>query len=125
MKPNHKNYIVIAVAATLLTAGVAAAASYITKENIRSEQAVATPVKKPVAARTATHTNASAAPQSAAPRCNDNNVLGYVAGGAAGGILGSQVGKGNGNTAATIGGTLGGAYLGGQYIPLHNATCRL
>lgn len=60
----------------------------------------------------------------AKPACNDGNILGYAAGGVAGGVLGNQIGKGKGNAAATIGGVLGGAYLGGQHIPLQNATCR-
>ncbi len=64
------------------------------------------------------------AQQPVKPACNDGNILGYAAGGVAGGVLGHQIGKGKGNTAATIGGVLGGAYLGGQHIPLQNATCR-
>jgi uncharacterized protein YcfJ len=62
--------------------------------------------------------------QQAVPKCNDQNIAGKAVGGVGGGVLGSMVGKGNGKTAATIGGTLGGAYLGGQVIPLQNATCQ-
>jgi outer membrane lipoprotein SlyB len=60
----------------------------------------------------------------AVAKCNDGNIAGKAVGGVGGGVLGSLAGKGSGKTAATIGGTLGGAYLGGEMIPLQNATCR-
>lgn len=63
-------------------------------------------------------------PQRVASGCNDHNIVGTLAGGALGGIAGNQIGNGGGKTAATIGGVLGGAYLGNQYIPTHNVTCR-
>lgn len=108
-------WIGIATAALLLVASSAALASYL----VAGEKE-----KKPVSTAHAVPLQKVAAAQPSLPRCDDSNILGYVAGGAAGGIVGNQVGKGSGNTAATIGGTLAGAYLGGQYIPLRNATCR-
>lgn len=60
----------------------------------------------------------------AAPPCDDGNIVGKVVGGVGGGVAGSQIGSGSGKTAATIGGTLGGAYLGGEYLPTRNVTCR-
>lgn len=56
--------------------------------------------------------------------CDDGNVVGSVAGGVGGGIIGSNIGDGKGKTAATIGGTLGGAYLGKEFLPTQNVTCR-
>lgn len=60
----------------------------------------------------------------AQPACDDDNIVGMLAGGAAGGLAGSQVGSGNGKTAATIGGAVGGAYLGKEYLATRNVTCR-
>ena len=117
---SRKNRILAATALLLAMTGVAAAAAYITKENLQPAE-----THPPLSAKTvqpATQAASTAQPQQKG--CDDGNVLGYVAGGAAGGILGHQVGKGSGNTAATIGGVLGGAYLGGKAIPLHNVTCR-
>jgi outer membrane lipoprotein SlyB len=65
----------------------------------------------------------AAQPQQVA-NCDDGNVVGAIAGGVGGGVLGSTVGDGKGKTAATIGGTLGGAYLGKEFIPTDNVTCR-
>ncbi|MGQ0527681.1 MAG: glycine zipper 2TM domain-containing protein [Alphaproteobacteria bacterium] len=89
---------------------------------------------KPVIEKTATSTrkarrediswNDTRTQQQPLPPCDDGNVVGKVLGGVSGGVVGSQVGGGSGKTAATIGGTLGGAYLGGEYIPTRNATCR-
>jgi outer membrane lipoprotein SlyB len=56
--------------------------------------------------------------------CDDGNVVGAIVGGAGGGVAGAQVGKGSGKTAATIAGTLGGAYLGKEFLPTQNVTCR-
>jgi uncharacterized protein YcfJ len=81
-------------------------------------------------AKKATHHSDAAAPvhhqqvAQAQPACNDHNIVGTGVGGVAGGILGSQFGRGSGKTATTIGGALGGAYLGNQYIPTQNATCK-
>jgi len=127
----HRKLIAVILGVAFLMAGTAAAASYITRETLQAkdmdkdkattgQQAAAKPKSQ------AHHQQLASAQttQTTQPRCDDSNVLGYLAGGAAGGVLGNQVGKGKGNTAATIGGTLGGAYLGGQYIPLKNVTCR-
>lgn len=62
--------------------------------------------------------------QATQPACDDSNIVGLVLGGAAGGLAGNQIGKGSGNTVATIGGAVGGAYLGKEYIPTKNVTCR-
>ncbi len=107
MKSMNKKLLGAGIGVVVLIAGTALASSYFTKTS------------QPA---TGSHPRVVAAAEQ--PRCDDGNVLGYVAGGAAGGILGNQVGKGSGNTAATIAGTLGGAYLGGQHIPLKNVTCR-
>jgi uncharacterized protein YcfJ len=116
MKSMNKKLIGAGIGIIVLLASTAFAAAYFTRETLQPvAQNHVQPKQHPQAI-------ASAAPTQ--PRCNDGNVLGYVAGGAVGGIAGNQVGKGSGNTAATIAGTLGGAYLGGQYIPLNNVTCR-
>ena len=64
------------------------------------------------------------APVQTASACDDGNIAGKAVGGVGGGVLGSMIGDGKGRTAATIAGTLGGAYIGGEAIPLKNATCR-
>jgi outer membrane lipoprotein SlyB len=123
MKKINKKWVGAGIGVALLMASTAFAASYFTRATL--EPTAQNQVQPRQPAKTAHRANtqiASAAPME--PRCNDSNVLGYVAGGAAGGLVGNQVGKGKGNTAATIAGTLGGAYLGGQYIPLQNVTCR-
>lgn len=118
MKNIHKNKQLIAVSAVaiLLMAGTAAVASYMTREALQPQAESKTQAKQQPAR--------VASAQPAQPRCNDNNIVGTVAGGAVGGILGNQVGKGSGKTAATIGGVLGGAYVGNQVIPTRNVTCR-
>jgi uncharacterized protein YcfJ len=115
MKSMNKKLIGAGIGIIVLVASTAFASTYYTKAS--QPIAVSHAPSKP-------HLQKIASAQPAQPRCNDGNVLGYVAGGAVGGIAGNQVGKGSGNTAATIAGTLGGAYLGGQYIPLNNVTCR-
>lgn len=123
MKSMNKKLIVAGIGMMLLLAGTAFATSYFT-------QAAQPMVKSNIPSKYQAKTHNQGNPQVVAaaapvePRCDDSNVLGYVAGGAVGGIAGNQIGKGSGNTAATIAGTLGGAYLGGQYIPLRNVTCR-
>ena len=122
MKHIHKQ-IITGTGIILLLVSTAFAASYITQRTEADAE-----VKAPIKQQAKTHQQPTRAVAAAAPveipRCNDSNILGTVAGGAAGGIAGNQLGKGSGNTAATIVGTLGGAYLGNQYIPLNNATCR-
>ena len=99
--------------AALLLAGTAAIASYETRNSMQP-QAVATAPPQPAPQQHA----------SGPPPCNDKNIVGTLAGGVAGGVLGNQVGRGSGKTVATVGGALGGAYLGNQYIPTRNVTCR-
>lgn len=129
----NKKILIAGIAVVALMAFTAAAASYITTENVnaqKEEAAIVRPKKQVARSTVSAPRPVSPQPQTQQvaynnqPRCNDGNVLGTVAGGLAGGVVGSQVGKGSGKTAATIGGTLGGAYLGNQFIPLHNATCR-
>jgi outer membrane lipoprotein SlyB len=116
MKKIHNQLLGTGILVALLMAGTAATASYLTKGEVKPQvQTKASPNMQPQKLAS------SALVQS---QCNDSNILGYIAGGAAGGLAGNQIGKGAGNTAATIGGVLGGAYLGGQYIPLKNVTCR-
>lgn len=55
--------------------------------------------------------------------CNNNNILGTLAGGVLGGLAGNQIGKGKGKTVATIGGAVAGAAAGNQLIPLQNTAC--
>jgi len=121
-------FTVITLVLVLAAAGVSA---FVTRDMVRNEQAQ--PIKKTASVKHAPRKddiawNQPAPVQAQQPQpvrnCDDGNVVGYLAGGVAGGIAGNQVGKGKGNTAATIGGTLGGAYLGGQYLPTRNVTCR-
>lgn len=58
------------------------------------------------------------------PACDDKNIVGTGLGAVAGGVLGNQIGGGKGRTVATVGGALGGAYLGNEYLPTRNVTCR-
>ena len=112
------------LALVLLTAG---ASALVTKEILADKPAVekvANNKKASPPGERIAWNEPRQAPKPQAPACDDGNIVGYVLGGAAGGIAGNQIGKGNGKTAATIGGTLGGAYLGGEYIPTHNVTCR-
>lgn len=114
MKSVNKKLLGAGIGIVVLIAGTAFATAYFTHEAAQPQQRAKTPAQG--------HPQVVAAADQ--PRCDDGNILGHVAGGVGGGIVGNQVGKGKGNTAATIAGTLGGAYLGGQYIPLKNVTCR-
>ncbi len=106
-------------ALVLMTAG---ASALVTKELLEpNKPVIERAAKAPVGERIAWN-DAPARPASAP--CNDGNIVGKIVGGVGGGVAGSQIGSGSGQTAATIGGTLGGAYLGGEYIPTHNATCQ-
>jgi uncharacterized protein YcfJ len=131
MKTKH----IIAISAgifalVLLSAG---ASALITRDTLTADKPETHKVAT-VTHRTTSHANnnirwndnrtaSTVVAQPAQPRCNDGNVVGYVAGGVGGGLLGSQLGKGNGSTVGAIAGTLGGAYLGGQYLPTQNITC--
>jgi uncharacterized protein YcfJ len=102
----------LALASVLLVVATAGASVYFMK-----------PPAQPAKVVVVQHQVHSPAPVPVA-KCDDGNISGKVVGGVGGGVIGSLAGKGNGKTAATIGGTLAGAYLGGQELPLHNATCR-
>jgi uncharacterized protein YcfJ len=102
----------------LLIALTAGAAAYVTQATINDDKSVSLPR----AERVVVHQQAALVPPAA--NCDDGNIVGHVLGGAAGGVAGSQIGSGSGQTAATIAGTLGGAYVGGEYIPTRNVTCR-
>jgi len=129
MKRSHMIAAGIGMVALLATAG---AGAYFGRDTLMAEDVVAKsdPVPATKSQNSITWNQPApvkaqaTAPVQTASNCDDGNVLGLVLGGAAGGIAGSQIGSGSGKTAATIGGALGGAYLGGEYIPLKNATCR-
>ena len=112
MNPTQKQWLFggIAVAAVIVSA---AAASYATRAMFDDEI-------RPQQARTTGRVQLA----QAQPPCDDKNILGTLAGGVAGGVLGNQVGSGSGRTVATVGGAVGGAYLGNEYLPTRNATCR-
>lgn len=120
MKSMDRKLIMAGIAVIALVTSAAVATAYYTQTPKQVTKTTITAQKTPH--RTPPQKMASAGPVQ--QQCDDSNVLGYIAGGAGGGIVGNQIGKGSGNTAATIAGVLGGAYLGGQYIPLRNATCR-
>ena len=117
MKSMNKKLLGAGIVVFLLIAGTAAVASYVTQESLQPKKELNAQTVQP-------HNQKLAAAQPVQPRCDDSNIVGTIVGGAGGGIVGSQVGKGSGKTAATIGGVLGGAYLGNQYIPTRNVTCR-
>ncbi len=111
---DKRDVVIGILAVIILVAGAAGASAYLTRESA----ATATP---PQPTKTVIYKQA---PQQQLPKCNDNNVLGMAAGALGGGVAGHAVGKGSGKTAATIGGALAGGYLGKEYIPLQNTTCR-
>lgn len=120
----NKHIIAIVAVAILLVGVTAGATTYITRD-VMSEDSAQKPVTRK--SNNITWNSNNSAPVAQAqplPKCDDGNIVGHVAGGVIGGIAGNQIGKGNGNTAATIGGAVGGAYLGGEYIPTKNVTCR-
>ena len=126
----NKTVFIAAGAAVLLMGASAAVASYYTRESVApTQQTAIAPQPAQVTSQSGTgpapvHRRHVASARPAQPACDDNNIVGTLAGGVGGGVVGSQFGKGHGNTAATIGGTLGGAYLGNQVIPTRNVTCR-
>lgn len=117
--------ILAGIAVAVLLASTAAASAFITRETLDD---VPAPAKSQHVAKRETiqwnESKPAPQPQQVAEACDDGNVVGAIIGGVGGGVLGSQIGNGNGKTAATIGGTLGGGYLGKEYIPTRNATCR-
>jgi uncharacterized protein YcfJ len=114
---NYKT-VSLVLGAVLLVAATAGASIYLTKQPVPPEKVAVQPTQ-PIR-----HVQHIQHAQNTTPKCDDGNIAGKAVGGVGGGVLGSLVGKGSGKTAATIGGTLGGAYLGGETIPLQNATCR-
>ena len=113
----QRNHLIAAVGGIILLIGLSAgAAAYVTQSTMKDDKSVSVPRAERIVVR-----EQAAAPM---PACDDGNIVGHVLGGAAGGVVGSQIGSGSGQTAATIAGTLGGAYVGGEYIPTRNVTCR-
>lgn len=120
----RKHMIALGAAAVVLVASSAAAGAFIIQNMDKPPERAAV---HQVSQKESIHWNQQARAQQPQPQkvaCDDNNIVGTAVGGLVGGVAGSQVGHGNGKTAATIGGTLGGAYLGNQFIPARNATCR-
>jgi outer membrane lipoprotein SlyB len=113
----NKKWLTAGLVLVFLLAGTAAVSAYITRESVKSQATAKTHVKPQ-------HIASAQPQQPMQPRCDDKNIVGTIAGGAAGGIVGSQIGQGKGKTAATIGGVVGGAYLGNEYLPTRNVTCR-
>ena len=123
MKSVNKKLLGASIGIVVLMAATALGASYFTRETMQPAAQNVAPAAQPK--QHAKVQNQQAAPAAPAqPSCDDKNIVGTVAGGAAGGVIGSQIGHGGGKTAATIGGVLGGAYLGNQYIPTRNVTCK-
>lgn len=123
MQPKTKQITIITIAVIALVVLSAGASVLITRQAIAPEKPAA--VKQITKKETINWNNATAQPAPApVPNCDDGNIVGALAGGVGGGVVGSAVGDGNGKTAATIAGTLGGAYLGKEYIPTENVTCR-
>jgi uncharacterized protein YcfJ len=109
------------LALIIVTAG---ASALVTREAMTPEKAGVEIVAAAPAPKEQKITWNDAPTHDAPPPCNDGNIVGKVLGGVGGGVVGSQIGSGSGQTVATIGGTLGGAYLGGEYTPTENVTCR-
>ncbi|HEY8192276.1 MAG TPA: glycine zipper 2TM domain-containing protein [Alphaproteobacteria bacterium] len=123
MQRKTRQITIITIAVIALVALSAGASALITRNTVAPEKPAA--VHHTVKKETVNWNNAAAQPAPApVPNCDDGNIVGALVGGAGGGVVGSQVGKGNGKTAATIAGALGGAYLGKEYIPTENVTCR-
>jgi len=116
-----KDMLTLGAGAFLLVAITAGASAYVlTKDDAAAPKSENV---QRVSASTTTNTQA-AAPQPRQVACDDDNIVGKVAGGLIGGVAGSQFGSGNGKTAATIGGSVGGTLVGEEYIPTRNVTCR-
>ena len=128
----REKLLTLGLACALVVATVAGAAAFVNREGavVSAESVKKT---KQTASKDLPWVDKKTEPKAPAPRqqvaaaepqCKDGNILGTIAGGIAGGAASSAIGKGTGKTAATIAGTMGGAYLGNQYIPLQNTTCR-
>jgi outer membrane lipoprotein SlyB len=122
MKRSTRDIILASIAAIILVLVSAGASALITKEVVAPEK----PATKHITQKETIKWNSAAAQPAPAPvpNCDDGNIVGALAGGVGGGVVGSAVGDGNGKTAATIAGALGGAYLGKEYLPTQNVTCR-
>lgn len=111
MKQATMKYLLLGAGALLLIGGTAAATTYVGRDDQPKTQAAVS--QQPVRVYAQNE-----------PPCDDKNIVGTLAGGVAGGVLGNQIGSGSGRTVATVGGAVGGAYLGNEYLPTRNATCR-
>lgn len=120
----RKHIIGLSIGVVALIALTAGASAFVATQVMHEKPAVTASTTHHKSSHITWNDQQSAQAQPAQPACDDGNVVGYVLGGVGGGVVGNQLGKGKGNTATTIGGTLGGAYLGGQYIPTRNVTCR-
>lgn len=140
----NKTFIpVLIVGAVLLIIATAGATTYFNRSEsmpdteIAAEKIASTQVKKTTSAKKMAPRPADIAwdetprqqpvqsqTRTVATNCDDGNIVGKAVGGIGGGVLASNIGKGGGKTAATIAGTLGGAYVGGEFIPTRNVTCR-
>jgi len=114
--------LIIVLGAIILVGATAAATAYISDKQVTKTEQV--PAPRVVHERAAPPRQQQAQAVQQQPKCNDENIVGTVAGAALGGIAGNQLGKGNGKTVATVGGALGGAYLGNQYIPTNGVACK-
>ena len=121
MNTKTKRGILYAAIGAILISTTAIGASYITKESMNHSAKPKVSTSAPIH-----HQAAQTQPQQqeVASNCDDHNIVGTGLGTATGVVVGSKIGKGSGKTAATIGGAVAGAYLGNQYIPTHNVTCR-
>lgn len=122
-----KNAIIFGIAGLAAIAATAATTFYVTRHSMIESQDVPPGVAaapQMVQQSPVTTVRRQQVAHQQVVKCNDSNIVGTVAGGVLGGIVGNQFGGGAGKTAATIGGTLGGAYVGNQYIPTRNVTCR-
>lgn len=122
----RKHIILASLAAAFVLVSAVGASAFVTHSLMKEEKPTTQAARSSTKETIAWNDRRATAPQPAQParNCEDGNIVGKIAGGVAGGIAGNQIGSGNGQTAATIGGTLGGAYLGGEYIPTRNITCR-
>lgn len=129
---NRKQILGLTIGAIALVILAAAAGAWITQERDASNEAQRAATTAPAAGQnepiqwndSRAHTQPQTQAQPQVVQCDDGNIVGKIVGGVGGGVAGSQIGSGSGKTAATIGGTMAGSYLGEEYLPTKNVTCR-